>query len=340
MATKYRVGVAGMVHDHLWGELRHWKELDEVEIVAAADPNQPLLDKVSKEYGVSRLYKSCQEMIDKEDINLLQAGAANNAGAEIVEAAAAKGIHIISEKPMAARLSQADRMLAASEKHNIKLMINWPNAWSGGLQTMLRMIKEGAIGQPVYFKYRAAHNGPKEIGCSEYFWKWLYDEEQNGAGALMDYCCYSADLNSYLFGLPREVMGMRAVLAKDYPVPDDNAMIMMKYDKTFGVAEASWTQKVSYPVPNPVCHGVDGCLYLSHGALWLVEPGSEARKVDPDPVPEHRSNGPRYLIHCVESGEEIQGICNARVSRNAQEILEAGKLSADSGKAIKIPIQG
>ncbi|MCA1596981.1 MAG: Gfo/Idh/MocA family oxidoreductase [Chloroflexi bacterium] len=319
MAKVYRLGVASMVHDHVWGELRHWKQQANVEIVAAADTNQPLLDKIKSEYGVQKLYHSWQEMIEKESLDIIQAASTNNAAADIVEAAAAKGIHVVSEKPMAAKLSQADRMLAAAEKHGTHLMINWPNAWSPQVQTFLRLIREGAIGQPVYLKYRAAHNGPKEIGCSEYFWKWLYDAEQNGAGALMDYCCYSADLNACLFGRPREVQGMRAVLAKDYPLPDDNAMIMMKYDKSFGVAEASWTQPVGYPVPNPICHGTNGCVYLSHGALWMQRTqDKEAQKVDPDALPDYLSSAASYLIHCIETGEAIQGMCSARVSRDAQ----------------------
>ncbi|MDQ2732103.1 MAG: Gfo/Idh/MocA family oxidoreductase, partial [Armatimonadota bacterium] len=330
-----------MVHDHVWGELRHWHALPNVEMVAAADPNKPLRDKVQAEYGVQKLYDSWQEMLEREDLHLLQVAATNADTAEIVEAAAVKGIHVISEKPMAARLSQADRMLAASRKHNTLLMINWPNGWSPDLLTMLRMIKDGAIGQPVYFKYRAAHNGPKEIGCSPYFYEWLYDEEKNGAGALMDYCCYSSNMNSYLFGLPKEVQGVRAVLAKDYPLPDDNAMIIMKYEKSFGVAEASWTQPVSYPSPNPICHGTGGCLYLWHGGLWIQTPkDAEARKVEPDTQPEYLVNGPRYLIHCLENNNPIEGLCSPEVSRNAQEILEAGLISADTGRTVKLPIEG
>ena len=336
---KYRLGVASLVHDHVWGELRHWQAIEGVEIVAAADVNAPLRERMKSEYGVARTYSSWKEMIEQEDLDLLQAAAENNAGAEIVEAAASRGIHIVSEKPMAARLIQADRMLSAANQHGVQLLINWPNAWSPEILTMLRMIREGAIGQPVYFKYRAAHNGPMEIGCSKYFYEWLYDGEKNGAGALMDYCCYSAAMNACLFGRPRRVQGMRAVFAKDYPLPDDNAIIVIQYDQSFGVAEASWTQPVSYPSPNPICNGMEGCLYLWHGGLWIQTPADkDARPVTPDPRPTYLSNGPRYLLHCIETGAAIEGMCSPVVSRNAQEILEAGLISADTGQTITLPL--
>jgi predicted dehydrogenase len=338
LARVYRLGVACMVHDHVWGELQHWKKLPNVEIVAAADVNQPLLDKIKAEYGVQRLYHSWQEMIEKEELDIIQAASENSTTADIVEAAAAKGIHVVSEKPMSARLSQADRMIAAKKKYGIQLMINWPTAWSPQINTMMELIKDGAIGQPFYFKFRSAHNGPKEIGCSEYFWKWLYDEELNGAGALMDYCCYSADMNAYLFGLPKSVVGIRAVLVKDYPVPDDNAIILMKYDKVFGVAEACWTQPTPYATPNPVAYGTEGYVCIFHNEVRLRRVGEEEKTVEAKPLPEGRRNGPEYLVTCLETGQNVEGMCSAEVSRDAQEILEAGLISANTGKAVELPL--
>ena len=49
MPEPYRVGVAGLIHDHIWGMLRWWKELEGAELVAAADPNPPLLEKIRSE---------------------------------------------------------------------------------------------------------------------------------------------------------------------------------------------------------------------------------------------------------------------------------------------------
>ena len=337
--AKYRVGFASLVHDHVWGELRHWKNHPNVEIVAAGDVNQELRDKFKAESGVNKVYNSWQALIENEQLDIVQACAENNAGADIVEAAAAKGVHVVSEKPMAARLSQAERMLAAANKAGTQLMINWPTAWSPAIDTVARLIKDGTIGKVFYFKWRSAHNGPKEIGCSRYFYEWLYDEEKNGAGALMDYCCYCADMCAYLLGLPQQVTGFRATFVKDYPVPDDNAIIVMKYANAFGVTEASWTQKVGYVAPNPVVYGIEGGLMVSGGKVHLHVAGKEAQVIDPKPLPGGRRNAAEYFIHCLETGAPIEGLCNAKVSRDAQEILEAGLLSAGSGKVTNLPIR-
>ncbi len=336
----YRVGVAMMVHDHVWGELGRWSKLPNAEVVAAADPNEPLRAKIKETHGVESLYESWEEMIDKEDLDIVQAASENSTAADIVEAAAARGLHVVSEKPMSARLSQADRMLAAAQDAGIVLMINWPSQWSPAFQTMTRLIEEGAIGELFYYKYRSAHNGPKEIGCSEYFWKWLYDEAKNGAGALMDYCCYSAAMNAYFLGLPKSCVGIRSVLVKDYPIPDDNAMILMKYEHAFGVAEACWTQKVKTEDPNPIAYGTEGMIGIKGGKVVIRTPDEpEERAIEPDEIPDGRRSGPEHFIHCIETGEEVMGHANAVVSRNAQEILEAGLISADTGQEVKIPVQ-
>lgn len=338
MAKTYRVGIAAMVHDHVWGELQHWSKLPNVELVAAGDVNEDLRARIKEQYNVPNVYNSWQEMVEQEELDIVQAASENNVCADIVEACAAKGIHVISEKPMSATLEQANRMVAAANEANIQLMINWPTAWNPAIQEMERRILAGEIGNLYYFKQRSAHNGPKEIGCDPHFWGWLYDEEKNGAGALMDYCCYSADMCARFLGLPSQVTGFRGVFVKDYPVPDDNAIILMKYPHAFGVAEACWTQKVSYATNNPVAYGTEGSIAISGSKLIIQRPDKDTETIDAPATQEPHRSGPEYLLHCLETGAPIEGFCSASVSRDAQEILEAGKRAADSGQTMNLPL--
>lgn len=338
MSKKYRVGVAAMVHDHVWGELRHWSALENVELVAAGDVNEDLREKIRAQYNIPHVYNSWQEMVEKESLDIVQAASENSVAADIVEACAAKGVHVVSEKPMSATLAQANRMVAAAKKAGTKLMINWPTAWSPAVQEMERRILNGDIGKLFYFKQRSAHNGPKEIGCDPHFWQWLYDEEKNGAGALMDYCCYSADMCARFLGLPQQVTGFRGVFVKDYPVPDDNAIILMKYAHAFGVAEACWTQTVYYATHNPVAYGTEGSLAISGNTVILQKPGREPETIEAPATVYPYRNGPEYLVYCLENDKPIEGFCSMEVSRDAQEILEAGKRAADTGQTQSLPL--
>ena len=182
MAKTYRIGFASLVHDHVWGELGHWKAHPNVEIVAAGDVNAELRTQFSAETGVENVYDSWQEMLEKEELDIVQAASENNVGADIVEAAAAKGAHVVSEKPMAARLSQADRMLAAVENAGTQLMVQLAHCMESTLNTAMNLIQDGAIGDIFYFKWRSAHNGPWRLGVPVTSTKWLYDEEKMAQG--------------------------------------------------------------------------------------------------------------------------------------------------------------
>ena len=340
MPKNYRIGFASLVHDHVWGDLYHWQAQPNVTLVAVGDANPELRDKASGDFGMAA-YDSWEAMLAAvgDDLDIVHVAAPNNVHADIVEVCAAKGLHVVVEKPMAATLDQAQRMVRAMDAAGTTLMINWPTAWHPAIQEMERRLLAGDIGAIRYFRYRSAHNGPREIGCSPYFVEWLYDTEKEGGGAFMDYCCYGAAMCSRFLGRPEKVTGMRAVLAKDYPLADDSGMIGMQYPHAFGVAEASWAQPTSYLGPNPIAYGSEGAIGVEgDDSVILLRPGKASVAIAAPPTEAPRRNAPEYLLHCLETGEKMEGVCAALVSLVAQEILEAGLRAADSGMAQGLPL--
>lgn len=336
MAKKYRVGVIGLIHDHVWGMLRWWRELDGADLVAAADLNDPLRRRAQTEGGVETGYADYRQMLDREQLDIVMIALDNAGTADAVEAAASAGAHVMTEKPMAATLEQADRMVEACRRARVELMVNWPTAWNPQVQTVDRLVRDGTIGSLHKIRYLAAHQGPKEFGCSSYFYEWLYDERRNGAGALMDYCCYGANLAAHWLGRPQSVVGMAGTLVKpDFPV-DDNAIILMKYPRAFGIAEASWTQQAPDGGANPSVFGDEGTLSVVGGRVRLGRPGEEARWIESDRPSPGRRNGAEYLVSCLDAGVPVEGICSAQVSRMAQQILECGLESSRTGREVNI----
>ncbi len=334
---KHRVGIAGMVHGHVWGLARSFRACPGVELAAAADPNEPLRERAQKEFSVRALYEDWREMFDKEELDCAVVATENSACADVVEAAAPRGIHVIVEKPMAATLQQADRMLKAAQSAGVQLLINWPTAWSPAVNKAVELVRGGAIGQVFFVRVRMAHQGPKEIGCSPYFYDWLYDAEKNGAGAFMDYCCYGAAFCRHLLGMPSAVTAAVGRLVKDYIQVDDNGMLLMTYDKAFATAEGSWTQIPAYH--DMLILGSEGTLITDRGKLLMAtKPREEPAEVDlPSPEPGQR-NAAEYLLACLEAGTDVEGMCSAQVGRDAQEILEAGLISARTGQRVDLPL--
>jgi len=339
MADKLRVGVLGLTHDHIWGNLADLARSEQGALVAVADPNKPLLDQAAGKYGC-KTYESYAAMLDNEKLEAVYIYADNAAGAGLTEMAAGRGLHLMVEKPMAATLAQAERMTTAAANAGVVLMINWPFAWWPGLQHAMQLAKEGAIGDLFQVRYRSAHNGPKELGCTPYFYNWLYDREKNGAGALMDYCCYGAALCRYMLGQPSRVMAMAGRLQKDYITVDDNAVILLGYHRAIGITEASWTQVDDMTNYIPTFYGNKGTMLVYQERIQLAtheKPKGES--IDAPALPPEMRNASEYFLSCIRTGQPVEGLCNAGISRDAQEILEAGLISARAGREVSLPLR-
>lgn len=339
MSKRYRVAVAGLVHDHVWSVLKAFADHEAVELVAAADANPPLLAAVRERFGITAHFANAAEMMEKASPDIVLVYTDNAAAVDVVEEAARRGIHAVVEKPMAATLEQAERMLSAAERHGIYLMINWPIAWHPAYRHAIRLAQDGAVGDLWHVRHHSAHQGPREIGCSPYFYGWLYDKRRNGAGALMDYCCYGAVLCSLLLGRPGSVAAVAGrFVKKDIPV-DDNAVLLMKYPHAIGMAEASWTQ-VGYVPYGLLINGTQGALSVGHDKRLILADASHpgGREVEVPALPESERNPAAYLLSRIEAGLPVEGLCSPHVCRDAQEILEAGVIAAETGTSVPLPV--
>ncbi len=339
MADKIRVAVLSLVHDHIWGNLDRFPALQDVELVAAADPHQDLLDKFTEKTGVKKTYAEPAELLDKEDVQAVLVYGTNRSTGALVEMAAARGLHVMTEKPMASDLDVADRMLVACRKAGVVLMINWPTAWSAGMNHALKLVGDGAIGRVWQMKWRGGHCGPDKLGCDQHFVDWLFDPVENGAGAMFDYLGYGASLARLFLGRPSNVMAIAGRIVRTNIPVDDNAIIALEYPDANAVIETTWTESVpGWPAHDIILYGTDGHMVVGR-KINIAKPGKKGGgEVDPPALESPRSNGPEYFIHCIRTGEPVEGMCSPENSLDAQQIMEAARLSVLSGQKIALPL--
>jgi predicted dehydrogenase len=337
-----RLGVLGLTHDHVWSNLQELRRVKGVTLVAAADPHTPLLERVKKETGCAT-YPDFDRMIERESLDAVYIFADNATGAALGVKAARRGWHVLVEKPMAANLTGADKLLEAVRIAGVRLMVNWPFAWWPPLQHALHLVEQGAIGRVWQTRYRAAHAGPREMGCSAAFSEWLYNPALNGGGALIDYCCYGALLARVLLGVPSRVTGVKGRVCKEDLRAEDNALLVMSYPQGLALAEASWTQIGHLTSYVTAIYGTTGTLLVEpgeRGRLLLAtadKPDGTVVKVPPSPA--HLLSASAHFVHALKSGRPFHPLCQDRMARDAQEILEAGLTAADSGADSSLPLR-
>ena len=334
MTTKLRIGVIGLVHDHVWGVLEEVKKVENAIVTCVADVNKPLLAK-AKERGI-KTYESHADLLAEEKIDAVFVYTENSRHADVTELAAEKGLHVLVEKPMAATLAQASRMVRASKKYGVKLMVNYPTAWNANFREARRLANEGEVGRVYQVRYRAAHAGPKEIGCSPYFYDWLYNRDLNGAGAFMDYCCYGANICRWILGVPEKAVALGGTYVRDYLTVEDNAVLLMGYKKAMGISEASWSQ-VGEGVPPQYTLSINGSEgnMVAAKELRVFKPERRSwESIAVPPLEDGKRNAVEHFVSCIREDEPFDDVVSAELNRDAQAILEAGLMSMQQDRAV------
>lgn len=329
MSNPYRIGIGGLTHGHIWNLKESFLKNPDVKLVAVAE-SHPVIENYDLP-GATK-YRDWQEMLATEKLDGLIVTSDNKTGAQIAISALEKSIPCLVEKAMARNASDADAMLAAAHKTNTPLMINWPIAWSPWLHGVKEVVDSGQLGKIFHYKMRQGHRGPKEIGCGPEFYGWLYNEELNGGGAIADFCGYGAVTARWILGMPDTVYAVRGNFTKDYPVPDDHAVCLLKYPFGSAILEGTWATNGFDPSGNPVVHGSQGTVSVFDGELRL-NMGQEASlpqlpKVAPgDPA--------SYFVECLQGKRKPEGILDPVIASDACRIIDAAKASAASGCAVK-----
>src|SRR5437660_6300034 len=348
--ARLRVGVLGLNHDHVWGNLAALNDNELGQAVAAADPDPRLRERLAREHGGVEALASYDALLERADLDAVLIFADNRASAELGVRALGRGLPVMIEKPMAADLAGADAVLTAARKAGLPLMVNWPTVWRPALRHGLTLVRSGAVGEPVQLSHRGGHAGPREYGCSPQFCEWLYDPTRNGGGALVDYCGYGAILCRLLFGRPHAVIAVTPPPRKPGLVAEDNAVAVLSYPSALGLLEASWTQIGGEPAFAMVVYGEGGTLLVHQprpiregkgagaGRVQLVTRDG-SRVVDPPPLPPSERDGPTHFLSCVSAGRAVTEFCAADVGCDVQEVIAAGQRASALGRRVELPLQ-
>ena len=169
------VAIAGLVHDHWVNELPHWSALAKrglVTVAAVSDPHSHILERVKTTVGWT--YDSHEAMLNDASlaIDILAVFSDNASHATIVKSALARKTAprcVVLEKPLSSTLAGGLEIYNACKEKNVLLLVNWPNWKSLAWRELMKVVREGGIGETRHVEFRAGHAGPMAFGCSPEF---------------------------------------------------------------------------------------------------------------------------------------------------------------------------
>lgn len=190
-----KVGVVGAG----WAGQQHLKgyaALDGVEIAALAAMETDQVAALQAEYGIPATFQRWEDMLESVQLDAISIATPTFLHAPVSIAALERGIHVLTEKPIAAGVDEARRMVEAARASHRVLQVVFNHRLRGDIAELSRIISAGELGTPYVAK--AGWLRRSGIPASGWFAK----KQLSGGGPLLDLGVHVIDYALHLLGEP------------------------------------------------------------------------------------------------------------------------------------------
>ena len=344
---KFKIVGINFDHMHMGDLLGMALNHPQAEVVGICDPDPKRMESAARMLKLSpeAVFKDLNKCLEttKPDIAILCPSTARHA--QYVERVAPHKVHMIVEKPFAASLSEADRMIAAAKKNKVMMAINWPLRWEPAHCTTYRLLQEGRIGDlqevhyyngnrgPLYHTAgKAALNPTPEMKRKSWFYK-----KDEGGGSMLDYLGYGTTLGTW-FHDGRKPLDITSVvdLPRSLEV-DEHSITVARYECGLSKFETRWGTFTDpwNAQPQPKCgfvlKGTEGTIasYDYEPTVRLQTRKNPAGVEIPVDKPKPPFQNPvQYFIDCLRRDRTPEGPLDPALSRIGQQIVDAAIISA------------
>jgi predicted dehydrogenase len=196
-ANALRVGVVGVGwagQQHLAGFAR----IPGVRIQAIAGMETDRVAELAAKYGIRNRFERWEDMLDAGGLDAVSIAVPTYLHAPITIAALERGLHVLTEKPIAGTIEQAEAMVDAAHAAGRALQVVFNHRERGDIAELRRILDRGELGTPYAAKAGwLRRNGIPGDGS------WFTSRERAGGGPLIDLGVHVLDYALYLLGEPQ-----------------------------------------------------------------------------------------------------------------------------------------
>jgi len=175
------IGVGSMGRNHA----RVYSELPEAELVAVADADGQVADRVASQFGV-KAYADYRQMLEVECPQVVSIAVPTALHEEVATAALRAGAHVLVEKPIAATLEEGQRLIELAKRMSRQLMVGHIVRFNPAMQALKQKLADGELGRIFQIFCRRAGPFPARI---------------RDVGVVIDLAPHDVDVMRFLTGL-------------------------------------------------------------------------------------------------------------------------------------------
>jgi predicted dehydrogenase len=247
-----RVGIvgAGMIATVPYGYLPGLAVADGIEVAAITDAHRPAAERVAAQHLIPRVFDSLDEMLRTGAVdavvNLTPARVHHEVAMKVIEA----GVHLVTEKPLASSLEEADAICEAARTKGVAVVAAPMDMLGFEWSEARRLVAHGAIGKVAFARVQSSH-----AGAAAYAWPADPTQfYQTGVGSLMDLGVYGITRVTGILGPARRVSAFSGITSPTRVVQGgpfdgrvfdvteaDNVVALLDFgDATFAVLDATY----------------------------------------------------------------------------------------------------
>lgn len=190
-------------------------------LTAVYDVNAAVNAEVAEEFGAAAV-ASLDDLL-RSEVDAIYIASPVNVHFDQVVACAAAGKHVLCEKPLGMVPSEAEEMIAICKGEGVQLGCAFMMRFLSQHQAALKLVQDGALGQPTYARAQLSCWYPPMDGA------WRQDPALGGGGSLIDMGGHCIDLLEMFFGDVKQVSCFANQTVHSY-ASEDSAVAMLCFE--------------------------------------------------------------------------------------------------------------
>ncbi len=232
------VGSAGVIGQKHAAEVA---ELPNTRLAAVHDLNAEAAGQQAAALG-TRSYDALGDMLGDPGVDAVTIATPHPLHLGVALDAFAAGKHVLTEKPITAAPSEADRMVSAAAEAGVKLGVVYQNRFRPDLLLIHEMVEGGELGE-LYRTLLDAASFRSQAYYDSGGWRGTWDGE--GGGVLLNQGIHYIDMFQWLGGMPAAVTGHVSALMHDIEVEDSASALLEYPNGAHGFLHCNTTQAPS-----------------------------------------------------------------------------------------------
>ncbi len=291
-----------------------------------------------------------REALSDSDIGAISICLPHNLHARVAVDAAQARKHVLCEKPLAASLEEADRMVEAAERARVCLMVAENDRFDPLLRKVSELLEKGTIGEPALIQVTREANLTEDFLSER---RWFLDSHEAAGGIMMSGGIHDVEKMRMLLGDIRSVCALRAPQRFTEMEGDDTSVAIIQFESgAVGTLLESFVMKSLATAAGSEVHALRidgdlGSLSVQDGkTIRLFSEREDLRLGGANtqheilvPVADTFALEVQHFLESVRTGREP--ITSGRAQRRALEVVLAAYQSMESGgRPVKLPRSG